>query len=444
MTSPPHEGEVTDGEWGAGWKIVAAGACGVGTTWTLFQITAGLFVIPMQADFGWSRTSLAIGPVGGLICALFFPLAGALIDRYGPRRMAIIGTILFSIGLLMFAVAPPRPLIFYSILLYTSIVGSVASAVVFAKGVTTWFTRRLGTALGFTMTGASITSAIAIPLLSSLIAHHGWRTGFLGLAGIVLFIGLPVILLWFRVRSDVHKRPDLAPGMDGISVGQAVKDKRFWLLIISFGVAGVAIGGFLTHLQPILVGLGISRSSAATFGSIFVISIGIGRMIIGSLLDRAYPPLVAGGSLFFSGLGALQLALLNVNEIRMFAVGIAVSMVGLAQGAESDYQAFFTMRIFGERSFSRLFGIIASVMASSMAVGGILFAALFDHYGDYHLAMWGSVATFFLAALLLSMVNVPSLPDIEGNRMQRISEKHVPIGVHDEHIKAVKILDLGA
>ena len=60
---------------------MAAAGCGVGTTWVFFQITSGLFIIPMQADFGWSRKEVSIGPIGGVLVAIFLPIAGMITEQ---------------------------------------------------------------------------------------------------------------------------------------------------------------------------------------------------------------------------------------------------------------------------------------------------------------------------------------------------------------------------
>src|ERR1700681_2590659 len=101
MVTVEIDRRLAKGEWASGWRVVFAAALANGTSWMLFQNTAGLFIIPMQAEFGWSRSAVAIGPLGGLISIVFYPAAGALIDRFCPRRMALIGLTMLSIGFVM-------------------------------------------------------------------------------------------------------------------------------------------------------------------------------------------------------------------------------------------------------------------------------------------------------------------------------------------------------
>jgi hypothetical protein len=87
-------------------------------------------------------------------------------------------------------------------------------------------------------------------------------------------------------------------------------------------------------------------------------------------------------------------------------VAVLVGLIGLAQGAESDYLSYFTMRIFGIRNFSKLVGMISMAVGGGMAAGGFLFAALYDHYRDYNVAVRIGVALYLIAASLFPLIRV--------------------------------------
>jgi predicted MFS family arabinose efflux permease len=399
--------KAAEGEWASGWRVVFAAALANGTSWMFFQNIAGLFIIPMQTEFGWSRSAVAIGPLGGLISIVFYPVAGALIDRFGPRRMALIGLTMLSIGFVMLAAVPAQPLIFYAVMLYVSVAGAISNAIVFGKCVATWFTRRIGTAIGIMQTGVTVATVVGFPFLSAVIARQSWRIGFLAIAGIVAFGGIPICILWFRARPHPSSSHEDAVGTAGFSFQEAFRDRRFALMVAAFGVAALPIGGFLSQLQPLLIGSGIAPAVAAALGSVFVFSVGAGRVIVGMLFDRTRPALAAAGSLVVSALGALLLVPVARGGHPGIAAIAAVSMIGVAQGAESDYLSFFTVRIFGLRSFSRLVGVLSMVVGGGMAIGGLIFSTLYDHFRSYTTAVLGCVAMYFIAALLFIAIKVP-------------------------------------
>ena len=385
--------------------MLLSAAFGVGTSWSFFQITAGLFIIPMQAEFGWSRSATAIAPIGALISTLFYPFAGALIDRWGPRRMSIIGLVGLSAGFVLFAIEPANKAFVHTVLVYVSIVGAISNPIIFSKGVATWFVRNIGMAVGLMQTGISVATAIGIPLLSMMIARHGWRSGYLAMAGVIAFVSLPPVLLWFRTP------PQFQPGsadvnlVPGHSFSEAVRDRRFWQMFASFVIVAIPIGGFIGHFTPLLIGLGATQPEAAGWGSLFVVSIGIGRFGVGILLDRVRPSFAAGGSLALAAVGALALGL--IGTANGLLLGLAISMIGIAQGAEFDYASFFAVRTFGLRSYSKLVGVFSMALGAGMAVGGFLFSAAYDHYGNYKIAIFASAVTYAAAAVLISLIKVP-------------------------------------
>jgi MFS family permease len=405
-TGPPSSKANAGQEWAAGWHVVLAAACGVGTGWHFFQIVSGLFMIPMQTEFGWSRSAASIGPLGGLISIIFYPFAGMLIDRYGPRPIAIAGLCLLGFGFLILSAMPANPLMVYSAVAYLAAAGSISNQIVFAKGLATWFSSRFGAAIGLMMTGVTLTTALGIPLLAQLIARFGWRAGFVSLAVAIAVIGLPINLVWFRTQSNSHTTGAASVLLMDTKVTQALRDRRFWLLLTAVGCAAVPIGGFLAHLQAILIGHHFSISGAASFGSVFVISIGLGRLVFGTILDRTRPAVVASGSLCLAALGAFLLAQLADPLGSPILVAVLVGLIGLAQGAESDYLSYFALRIFGISNFSKLVGLISMAVGGGMAVGGFLFAALFDHYHDYHVAVRIGSALYLIAASIFPLIRI--------------------------------------
>ena len=81
-------------EWHAGWKIVLTAALGMSLV-TMYSNSAGVVMKPLQDAFGWSRTQVSFGlTVFAIVSLPLAPFAGMLVDRLGPRRIAIPGLLL--------------------------------------------------------------------------------------------------------------------------------------------------------------------------------------------------------------------------------------------------------------------------------------------------------------------------------------------------------------
>jgi MFS family permease len=408
LTASPDK-DPESGEWRRGWRVLLSAATGVGVGIPAVINSAGLFVIPLQQDFGWSRRALAIGPIVGLVYSCSNPIGGMLTDRFGSRRVATAGLILLSAGLLLLAAVPANPLAFYATLVALGLIGTTTNNVVYCKAVATWFERNAGTAIALVLSGVSLVGAALQPGLSFIIVRYGWRIGYVCLAASTLVLGLPMVLTWFKERLEPrHARGARVVRIPGASVGQALRDRRFWLIVAAFGGAALPIGGFVNQLQPLLVNKGYSPVAAANLVAVFLFATALGRLAAGFLFDHRPPSLVAAAFLLFSGLGALILGLADLRTMPWLSVATAISLVGLAQGAEGDFIALFALRIFGLRHFSTLFATIATASGIGFALGGVMFAAIFDLRGDYGAAALSSAAILLLTAILAATIKVPA------------------------------------
>lgn len=399
-----------DKEWWSGWKPLTAGFVGMAVGWNAANVFTGLFIKPMQADLGWSRTELSIGPLASLIVSVLLPLSGLLMDRFGARPVAIFGVCALASAWALFAMLPARHEFFLVAVIWLGIAGSISNSIVFAGCVAPWFTRNLGLAIGLMMTGASVAAAVGLPLLSFIIAEHGWRAGFAVLAAVTL-LALPLILIWFRGPA---RQSDVAEGLGGRrnSLRQIASTSAFWKLVMACAVAALPIGGFVGHLVPLMTDKGLAVTVAASLGSIFAIAVGSGRIANGALLDRLPPPLVTSGTLVLAAAGAALLAATARASFISPLLILAVAMIGLAQGAEGDYIKFFSMRLFGSANFPRVVALLAMTISLGMALGGIAFARVFDRYGSYQPALIASAALYVVGGLVFGSIRMrPPLVD---------------------------------
>jgi len=374
----------------------------------LFIGTAGQFILPVQSAFGWSRLAVTVAPLVGLAAALVAPLAGPFIDRIGIRPSAIAGLLAMTILFLAFAAMPASLAIMYVIAALVALASPFSSPMVFSKGIATWFDRHMGLAQGLVMSGVAVVFALANPLLTYIIGEFGWRVAYAMLAAMIALFALPAVLWNFRegpiIAPTAPSRISQGSGDRGFLRGLS-GNARFWILFAFFVTATVGIGGYVSQLVPLLESLRISPMSAGSIVSIYWISIAVGRIALGSLLDRLPPTLVAGLAMISAACGTVLLSLVTDGNSGRYAATFAMFLIGLAHGAEVDFVAFFTMRIFGARHYSTLFGIFGGLATGGgLSIGGLLFAFFFDRFGSYHVAILFSTACFCLSVLLMALL----------------------------------------
>src|SRR4051812_33130009 len=139
-----------------GWRVVLAACFGVMAGFgSLFVYTFAVFVKPLSAQFGWNRESIALGfGLAAMTVGLTSPLIGRLIDRLGPRRIILPCMTFYGCSIVSLALLRPALGQFYATCILIGLVGNGAAHLAFARSISTWFQRRLGTAMAFVMVGA--------------------------------------------------------------------------------------------------------------------------------------------------------------------------------------------------------------------------------------------------------------------------------------------------
>lgn len=370
-------------EWREGRSVLTAATIGYGTGSGMFFMTASLFIEPMRNALGWSTIALTIGPAAGLVVALGQPLAGRLTQRFGGRAVAISGALLLAMAFLAMAFTPENQAIYLCMGLLIGLIGPLTTTVPYSRCIATFFSRNLGFALGIALSGSSLVSLVTIPLVNQMIAAFGWRAGYLTLAGVTGLIGLPLLYLMLRERPVVQSKLQVSVPVHG--AGTLLRNRIFWLLLIALLLAAMPLGGFVMHIVPILLDRGASETLATTLGVVYAMSISIGRIAGGAMLDRFHDGAVAFILLASSALGALILGQFPAS-LPVAILFIAVLLVGLGQGAEADFIGYFGLRFFGHAIYPTVVGYYSVAVGIGFAGGGFVFAVLRDWSGNYSLA----------------------------------------------------------
>lgn len=393
-------------EWRAGWSVVLSSAIGIGTGAALYQYVSSLFIAPLESELGWSRGDVALIGATPLIGALSAPLIGRIADRYGIRPVAIVATIAIAIA---FAGLSTIDASIWQALLWMILLGLAAPGtvgLVYSRGISGWFTASRGLALGLMSSGISIAALIATPLVARAIEAEGSSGGYLALAAIAMFVGLPAVLIGVRERPDtdpgISDEPVLAAG-DTPPLAPLLRTRRFWLLVAIMFLMNIPSSGILTQLAPLLTGKGLSTGTAAFLMATYAVSVLVGRIGIGWLFDRLPAARVAAIVTLISAFGCLSF--LSATPMAFVAFGVVT--VGLMQGAETDVLAYFVARLFDHRHFSSIYGLQVTGGMLGTAVGVIGFGQLYDIFGGYDAVLTIGAAMLMLVAALYLLCDKP-------------------------------------
>jgi MFS transporter, OFA family, oxalate/formate antiporter len=406
-------------EFRVGWKVLLAGFLGTmcGASPLPFNVLGFLFK-PLEAEFGWNVQQVSIGiTVFGITAALLAPVFGWLADRFGVRKVAIWSLVGFILAFSSLYFTPPTLAGFYFLWLLVGLIGIGSTPVTWSRGLSLWFVRQRGIALGIMLVGTSAAALIVPQLAVWSIDNFGWRAIFPVVALLPLLIALPATLAFFREpRAD--ERPaalntdsgDLA----GMTFKEAMKTRQFWLLWFSIFIIAAAYGGAHVHLPAIVGDHGIDRSAAAKVMGIVGIGLLCGRLGVGFLLDRVWGPAVAFPVLC---LPAIACYLLMGTNSDMQLISIAAFFLGFAAGAESDLIAFLAARYFGMAHFGRIYGMLYMPFGLMSAISPVIYGTVRVKTGSYDAMLLAAAIMFVVGgAMLLLLGRYPDEKEaVSGN-----------------------------
>ncbi|MFN3727633.1 MAG: MFS transporter [Allosphingosinicella sp.] len=399
------EGSAAD-EWRRGWSLPIVAALGYGLG-NVFGHSFGVFVQPIEREFGWTRGEISSAfTVISLVLALFLPLVGRLIDRLGPRRIAIPGAIAYCCAIAALGLTGPSLLSWWGLWALVGIAAVTVQAPVWTSAVSSRFNRSRGTALAITFCGGAITTTF-LPILGMyLIAELGWRGAYAAMAAICAVVVIPLVALAFYDARDVGEstgRSRAAPvrQITGEEIRTALRSRRFVRLAVASFCLMIGITALLIHFVPILSSVGLTTAQAAGAASLIGIGSLLGRLLCGYLLDRISGSLV--GAVAFGLPAAVAGALMLFDGGLGGAMAIAF-LFGMCVGGEVDVLAYLTGRHFGLTSYGTLFGILVAIQNLAYAIGPPLAGILYDRTGGYDLFLAVAIPLFLTAALLVALL----------------------------------------
>lgn len=375
------------GEMRRGWPVVLASLLGIGLGLAPMPFyTIGVFAPHLAQEFGWS-----IGQImGGLTVASMMvlwagPAAGIVAGRLGARPVALTSLILFGLAFMVLALSTRSLGQFYATWAAIAIFGAGTLPITWTKAVNRRFDRRKGLALGISLMGTGLFGILCKPYLAWLIGAYGWRAGYVGLGLLPIVVAFPVAFVLFRERATEGEGAiAVPPTPGGLTLKEAFRDRRFWILAIPLVPISFALGGPVPNLEVILRGGGLTPGMILALTPLVGLASLLGRVIGGWLLDRFWAPAVAFLILSLPGLSCW---LLTGSMLDYSTAAVAIFLIGFALGIEYDVIAYCISRYFGLRSYSEIYGFLYLFFGLGAGLGPFVFGWDRDAHGSYALSL---------------------------------------------------------
>jgi len=366
-----------------GWVVL--GACSL-VMFGVWNSHAGFGVfLPVLADeFGWSRGAISVAPslnliIGGLIAFAI----GAASDRYGPR-LILTASALF-VGAL-FALASQIAALWHLYLVLGVLLGIAMSSVYLVPTTTVsrWFVERRGLALGILLAGLNLAFVTGPRLSAYLIERFGWRTTYLVLGALVWILAIPGSMLtrFPPTPTGADTMADRSAASAGSSLGEALGDRRLWLLVTAWMLLGFNQMMMSIHLVSYVKDQGVTLERASLALTILGTGTIAGRILFGMAADRIGTKPTFWFCLVIQIASLLAIVAgpsLSVLDVLLFWFGLSAagSDTTLVKGA---------VETFGVRAIGAVMGVLSLGWRCGAALGPTAAGFIYDAMGTYVLA----------------------------------------------------------
>lgn len=409
-----------------GWYIVGVAFLAQLMSMGLQGYTLGVFMKPMIDELGWSRSGISgVQSAGTVVNGLLAPFIGGILDRRGGRILMLVGSVITGIGFIALSLMADM-WHFYAIRGLIITVGILCmGGMVVNVAISNWFVRKRGRAVAIAAMGISFGGVVLAPLSERFIAEFGWRTAFI-ILGVMIWVVMlvPTALFMRRRPEDMGLLPDGdIPGqvsskpMNAVqraalnadirwTRAEALRTPTLWIIIASFGMAGMGLSAMMMHVTPYVSDLGFSPALAAIATSVQASTALISKVIWGLLIERIQCRFVAILAFVCAGIGLVML--INSRSLEMVYLSLAV--FGMGMGGQPVIQEVVWANYFGRLTLGTIRSIGMPFMIISSAGGPLLAGLTYDMTKSYEVAFIVFVCAYSFAALLMLIVRPPVHP----------------------------------
>jgi sugar phosphate permease len=406
-----------------GWRMIAVGSAIriLGGGLHLYGFT--VFFLPLSQDLGLSRaaTSLVFS-LARAEGAIEGPVAGYMIDRFGPRPVMLTAVILSGVGYMLFATVNSYAtflLVYLGVISLAFGAGFMHSPMVIAN---TWFVRRRALAMTLISASISLGGTLLSPLLASAVRAWGWRQAAL-LAGIgLLIVGIPLASLVRRSPESMGLLPDGDQrtldgdaagsrdkrgftGETNFTVKQAMRTSAYWMIVLATMVRVAGFGTMMVHFIPIMVWKGLDERQAAYLLATFAFLSLPAHFLLGWLADHFNKPRLMALSMLVGTVGLLSLIFgRGERALWLFAVlfTMAEAIFPVTWATVGDF--------FGRKRFGTIRGTMSFFYMWGAVAGPVVAGAVYDQTQSYGPMLPWLAVLFLVGAALYGLMVRPATP----------------------------------
>jgi|GEM_PF-1005940 len=403
-------------------KLVIAGFIALGLSTGILINSIGQFILPINEDMGYSVGSVSLA--FSIICAGIIFAATTVakfIDRYSCRACMAISTGVLAVFTFLISFTTE----IWQFYLCTVVIG-LAFTGLHTLPVSVMINRafspkRKGLAISIAFSGSGIGGMVFNPFFNYIIGSHGWRMGFVAIAGIYFIGGLLIVWLakapkdikaydehiesaeFMVVEASGSYLADSVHNVESIDMEykDAIKTGIFIRLVICIMFVNGIGSALMMHTVPYMVEIGVTSSAASFFISLCLLVLAVNKIVLGYICDKFG---VERGTIF--GVicyifGLFVMIALQISQ-WIYLAFIFLGTMGLAMPTVTA--PLLVSHLFGNRDYTRIFGTTMIFMGIGNSFFPSLMGFIFDITGSYVIG-WTLFAWLLIFSLILYIIN---------------------------------------
>ena len=385
-----------------GWVVVAALFLMLSVV-IAARSSIGLMMPFWGQDLGWSIGFISTaGAIMLVVMAIFAPIGGFLIDRYGYRLIFAVGMSQIGLAFILCSFMN-QP---WQLILLFSVIGGAGFAIIspslVATAVAQFFDKKFGLAASIATAGSTGGQLALMPLLGFLVVSISWRPSFLVVGFCIL---CTMVIVQFFVRGRPSPRNFDTENSDHQSVINTLvfllSDRTFWLLAIGFFICGfTTVGAVKIHIIPYAVFCGfLPLEGTFAYGILSAFSL-VGMIVCGHYSDKFNRPILLATIYFMRALTFILL--LNVTD-DLIILYVFAALFGIFDYATFPVVASLVATNIGRKVMGVSMGMIFASHSFGAALGSFAGGVIFEIFNRYD---WAWIVSFGLAliAAILSLI----------------------------------------
>jgi len=380
------------------------------------QYAFGLFIVPIEETFGWSRTEISASLSFAAVSGLTAPFLGRAMDRFGARPVLVFSLAVFGASFCLRALMTEL-WHWYALSLLQFAAFPGLTVLPAGRLVAAWFPHIRGRMTGVVTAGNNVGGLVMPAFIAALLAGMTWGEASV-VIGVVAFAIAGVAMLVIREAPPAPEGHARRPGTQGErattttaplptrNLRETARTRVFWAVFITITLGTFTYASILPHVLAHLVNRGMANASALTLlGTLATAGIG-GKLLFGWLAER---------------FGARRLMMVNLTGQAIFAALLVVAfpawmlvlatpLFGLFMGGFGVLYILLVQESFGMQQFGSVMGLMNLGTVISYGAGPLIAGLSYDLSGGYGIAFLVTCGLFLTGTVALGFARPRAEP----------------------------------